>query len=238
MRGSGGTSRRTPGLRCSPPVVPRHRDRTVSEFIALTVSIFSIVNPFAALPVYVGMTGDLPAPVRRRLPRTTAFAALLILGIAYLAGEALLGFFSIRIASLRVAGGLLIFGMAWSMLQAKRSGTKYRPEELEEAPDRDNIAVVPLAMPLLAGPGAISVMILAATRTNGGVGAHATALGAAAAVCFTIWLILRAAGPISNFLGQTGMNVATRFMGLILAAVAVEFIAGGLTEIFPGWTTP
>lgn len=212
--------------------------RVVSEFIALTVSIFSIVNPFAALPVYVGMTTDLPGPVRRRLPRTTAVAAFVILLTAYLAGEALLGFFSIRIASLRVAGGLLIFGMAWSMLQAKRSGTKYRPEELEEAPDRDNLAVVPLAMPLLAGPGSISVMILAATRTTGEVSGHVVAVAAAATVCLSIWAILRASGRISTFLGQTGMNVATRFMGLILAAVAVEFIAGGLTEIFPGWARP
>jgi multiple antibiotic resistance protein len=207
----------------------------VSEYIALTVSVFSIVNPFAALPVYVGMTRDLTSPERRRLPRAAAFAAFLILVVAYLAGEALLTFFSIRIASLRVAGGMLIFGMAWSMLQAKMSSTKYRPEEGEEAPARDNIAVVPLAMPLLAGPGAISVMILAATSTSGGLGAHVGALLAALTVCVSIWAILRSASPISGFLGQTGMNVATRFMGLVLAAVAIEFMAGGLIEIFPGW---
>ena len=207
----------------------------VSEYIALTVSVFSIVNPFAALPVYVGMTRDLPSPERRRLPRSAALAAFLILAVAYLAGEALLAFFSIRIASLRVAGGVLIFGMAWSMLQAKMSGTKYRPEEGEEAPGRDNVAVVPLAMPLLAGPGAISVMILAATSTGGGFSAHAGAILAAFTVCLSIWVILRAASPISGFLGRTGMNVATRFMGLILAAVAVEFMAAGLVEIFPGW---
>ncbi len=206
----------------------------MSEFIALTVSLFSIVNPFAALPVYVSMTGDLPAPVRRRLPRITALSAFLILSVAYLAGEGMLGFFNIRIASLRIAGGMLIFGMAWSMLHAKMSGTKYRPEEGEEAPERHNIAVVPLAMPLLAGPGSISVMILAATRTES-VLDHVGSVLAAFSVALTIWVILRAAGPISRFLGQTGMNVATRFMGLILAAVAVEFVAAGLSELFPGW---
>lgn len=230
-----GGSRRPPGLRCwrtEALYVPTRPH--VSEYVALTVSVFSIVNPFAALPVYVGMTGGLPNDARRRLPRTTALAAFVILAVAYLAGEALLAFFSIRIASLRVAGGLLIFGMAWSMLQAKMSGTKYRPEEGQEAPERQNIAVVPLAMPLLAGPGSISVMILAATRTDALMG-HVGALAAAFTVCFSIWAILRASGPISGFLGQTGMNVATRFMGLILAAVAVEFIAAGLTEIFPGW---
>lgn len=209
----------------------------VSEFVALTVSVFSIVNPFAALPVYVGMTGDLPAADRRRLPRTTAFAAFVIMLVAYLAGELLLQFFSVRIASLRVAGGILIFGMAWSMLQAKLSNTKYRPEEGVEAPERHNIAVVPLAMPLLAGPGAISVLILEATRTVGLV-EHLVSVVSVFAVCVSIWVILRAAGPISGFLGQTGMNVATRFMGLILAAVAVEFIAAGMIEIFPAWAAP
>jgi multiple antibiotic resistance protein len=161
----------------------------------------------------------------------------MIMLVAYLAGELLLGFFSIRIASLRVAGGLLIFGMAWSMLQAKLSTTKYRPEEGVEAPERHNIAVVPLAMPLLAGPGAISVLILASTRAEG-LAAHLTSVLAVTAVCVTIWAILRAAGRISRFLGQTGMNVATRFMGLILAAVAVEFIASGMVEIFPAWAAP
>ena len=209
----------------------------MSEFIALTVSIFSIVNPFAALPVYVGMTTPLPDPVRRKLPRQTSTAALAILAIAYLAGEALLAFFNIRIASLRVAGGLLIFGMAWSMLQAKMSGTKHQPEEAEEAPERHAIAVVPLAMPLLAGPGSISVMILAATRTEGAMG-HAVTAAALATNALAIWLILRAARPIAGFLGTTGMNVATRFMGLILAAIAVEFIAAGLNEIFPAWSIP
>lgn len=209
----------------------------LTEFISLSVSIFSIANPFAALPVYVGMTMDLPGTVRGRLPRQTAFAAFVILAVAYLAGEALLSFFSIRIASLRVAGGMLIFGMAWSMLQAKMSGTKHRPEEAEEAPDRHAIAVVPLAMPLLAGPGAISVMILAATRTERLADHGLTAL-ALALNCLAIWLILRAARPIARFLGTTGMNVATRFMGLILAAIAVEFIAAGLNEIFPAWSIP
>jgi multiple antibiotic resistance protein len=208
-----------------------------ADFIALTVSIFSIVNPLAALPVYVGMTVELPGPVRRRLPRTTAMAAFAILAVAFVAGEALLAFFSIRIASLRVAGGVLIFGMAWSMLQAKMSGTKHQPEEAVEAPDRHAIAVVPLAMPLLAGPGAISVMILTATTTEG-LAQQAMALLAVLANCLGIWAILRGSKPIARFLGQTGMNVATRFMGLILAAVAVEYMAAGLAEIFPAWARP
>jgi len=206
----------------------------VSDFVAFFVSVFSIVNPFAALPVYVGLTTGLPAGAQRTLPRTTALAAFVILAVAYLAGESLLAFFNIRIASLRIAGGLLIFSMAWSMLQARPSRTKQTDEEVLEAATRTSVAVVPLAMPLLAGPGAISVMILQATRTED-VLDRGLALLAAALVAASVWLILRLATPITSFLGQTGMNVATRFMGLILAAVAVEFIAAGMVEIFPAW---
>ncbi|MDT8340996.1 MAG: NAAT family transporter [Longimicrobiales bacterium] len=207
----------------------------MSQFLVLFVSIFSIVNPLAAIPIYAGMTEGLPADERRSLPRSAALAATVIMMAAYVAGESLLSFFSISIASLRVAGGVLIFGMAWSMLQARMSPQKHRPEESEDAAQRTHIAVVPLAMPLLAGPGTISVMILAATRTDGVVD-HALALLAAAAVGLSIRVILGLAGPIAGFLGTTGVNVATRFMGLILAALAVEFMAAGLTEIFPAWS--
>lgn len=206
----------------------------MTDFALYFASIFSIVNPFAAIPVYLGVTADTPAEIKRRIPRKTAIASTVILLIAYAAGESLLAFFSISIASLRVAGGILIFAMAWSMLQARPSRQKQTPEEAVEATQRDSLAVVPLAMPLLAGPGAISVMILWATR-SGTVSGHLAPVAAVLAVALSIWIILGLATPISRLLGQTGMNVATRFMGLILAAVAVEFVTGGLQELFPGW---
>jgi multiple antibiotic resistance protein len=206
----------------------------MAQFALFFASIFSIVNPFAAIPVYLGVTADVPVEVRARIPRRTATAAAAIMLVAYAAGESLLAFFSISIASLRVAGGILIFAMAWSMLQAKLSPQKQTEAEAEEATHRDSLAIVPLAMPLLSGPGAISVMILWATQSQGGI-EHVSAIGAVFAVAISIWVILSLATPISNLLGQTGMNVATRFMGLILAAVAVEFITGGLQELFPAW---
>jgi multiple antibiotic resistance protein len=207
------------------------------DFILFFVSLFSIVNPFSAIPAYVSLTADVPAPDRRRLSRQAALAVFVILTVSYLAGESLLRFFGISVASLRVAGGLLILGMAWSMLQAKMSPAKQTPEEAreaEEAQERPNLGVVPLGMPLLAGPGAISLMIIAAGRTNGW-GGHAGVVAATVLVALLAWVILLAAGPIAKALGRTGMNVATRFMGLILAAIAVEFITSGLGDIFPAW---
>jgi multiple antibiotic resistance protein len=212
----------------------------VRDFLLFFVSLFSIVNPFSAIPAYVGLTADILPADRRRLTRQAGLAVFAILSVSYVAGESLLRFFGISVASLRVAGGLLILGMAWSMLQAKLSPAKQTPEEAleaqraQDAQERPNMGVVPLGMPLLAGPGSISLMIIAAGRSDG-VGGHLAAVGAAAAVAVVSWVILLASGPIAKGLGRTGMNVATRFMGLILAAIAVEFIASGLGELFPAW---
>lgn len=210
------------------------------DFILFFVSLFSIVNPFSAIPVFVGLTAEMQAADRNRVIRHAAVSVFVILVVSYLAGQGLLRFFGISVASLRVAGGMLVLGMAWSMLQAKMSPAKQTPEEAKEAreaqesSERPNIGVVPIGMPLLAGPGSISVMIIAAGRTEG-VAAHVAVLAATVAVAALAWAILMAAGPISKALGRTGMNIATRFMGLILAAIAVEFITSGLGEIFPGW---
>jgi multiple antibiotic resistance protein len=198
------------------------------------ISIFSIVNPFSAIPTFVSLTGDLPRGPRNSMITRASVAVFVILCVSYVAGQGLLSFFSIRVASLRVAGGFLIFSMAWSMLQAKISLAKQTPEEAAESSDRHGIAIVPLAMPLLAGPGAISLMIIQAGRGNG-LEQHVGVVLSVLALAVSIWLILQASGPIARGLGQTGMNVATRFMGLILAAIAVEFITSGLGEIFPGW---
>ena len=210
------------------------------DFALFFVSLFSIVNPFSAIPAYVGLTADIPLPDRKRLTRQAGLAVFVILAASYLAGEGLLKFFGISVASLRVAGGLLILHMAWNMLQARMSPHKQTPEEADEAQraqvnaERSNIGVVPLGMPLLAGPGAISLMIIAAGKFDG-VEGHVIVLAAAALVAFLCWVFLLAASPIAKALGRTGMNVATRFMGLILAAIAVEFITSGLATIFPGW---
>lgn len=209
----------------------------MSDFVLFFISLFSILNPLSAVPIFVSLTADLGAFERRRLTRDAAFTVFIVLVVSYGAGESLLKFFGISVASLRVAGGLVIFGMAWSMLQAKMSLAKQTPEEAEEAGSRTHLAIMPLAMPILAGPGTISLMIIAAGHSRG-IQGHLVVLAASVAVTLLTWLILTAANPIAGFLGKTGMNVATRIMGLILAATAVEFIATGLRDMFPGWAGP
>ena len=211
----------------------------MAEFVLLFVSMFSIVNPFLAVPTFVDLAGHFSPAERRGIATQTSIAVFVILTASYFTGQALLGFFGISVPSLRVAGGLVILALAWSMLHARVSETKQTPEEVEEMEhpeQRGAIGVVPLAMPLLAGPGAISLMIITAGNANG-MTSRLVAVLSALLIAALIWLTLQAAGSIARALGQTGMNVATRFMGLILAAMAIEFITTGLAAIFPGWVS-
>jgi MarC family membrane protein len=207
------------------------------DFVLFYISLFSILNPLSAIPLFVSLTTDLGVDERTRLTRDTSMGVFVVLLVSYAGGASLLHFFGISVASLRVAGGLVIFGMAWAMMQARMSLAKQTPEEAEEAGSRTHLAIVPLAMPILAGPGTISLMIIAAGHSRGLEG-HLVVLAASLAVTLTTWVILLAANPIAGFLGKTGMNVAARLMGLILAATAVEFIASGLKDMFPGWAGP
>jgi multiple antibiotic resistance protein len=136
-------------------------------------------------------------------------------------------------ASFRVAGGILIFLIAISMMHAKMSATKQTDEETQDAADKDSIAVVPIGLPLLAGPGAISTIILFAHRdtslTHYVVGGMEIML-----LAISIWLSFRLAPTIGKLLGKTGINIITRIMGLIIAAIGVEFITNGLKQLLPG----
>ena len=208
----------------------------LDDFLIFLVSLFAIANPFFTVPVFISLTRNLKPAERKRIPLRTSVGVFLTLTIAYVVGETLFRFLSVSIASLRIAGGILIFGMSWSMLQARRVESKQTEQEEKEAKQaetRDGVAIVPLAIPLLAGPGAISLMVLAAATTQGRI-EDATAISAAFVVSVSIFGVLRSAERIAAVLSQTGMNVTTRLMGLILAALAVELISNGLIEKFPG----
>lgn len=205
----------------------------LDDFLIFLVSLFAISSPLVTVPIFISLTRGLAPAERRRIPRRTATGAFITFSVAYFVGEGLLRFLSVDIASLRIAGGLLILGMAWSMLHARAVEATQSPAEAKEAETSDHIAIVPLAIPLTAGPGAISLMIIAAGATSGPID-DAVAIFAAFLVSVSVFLVLRSAERIASVLAQTGMNVATRLMGLILAALAVEVITSGLAEKFPG----
>ena len=203
------------------------------EYLEILTAIIIIVDPLGAIPIFISLTGNQSEQERSHTARVAVlFAALVLIG-AIIAGKPLLDFFGIRIASFRVAGGILVFMTALSMMNAKISGSRQSPEEAKEAEHKENVAVVPLAVPLLAGPAAIStVIIYAHEQTDWGVRGF---LGLCVLmVALVVWICLRLSIPLSRKLGRTGLNNLTRLMGLLLAAIAVEFVATGAQELFRG----
>ena len=203
-----------------------------SEHIKFIITLFAIVNPIGAIPIYISLTDGYSPEDRRRIVHITPTAVVAILLVALLSGEFILRFFGISIGSFRVGGGILLLLMATSMLQAKTSRAAHTSDEAEETADRETIAVVPLAIPLLAGPGAISTVIVYAYRTKSMTGYLLSSAGIAL-VGLCVFLSLLAAPYIAKRLGKTGINIVTRIMGLILAAIAVEFITNGIKNLFP-----
>jgi multiple antibiotic resistance protein len=203
-----------------------------TDLIKLTVALLAIVDPVASIPVFLSTTAGYTQTERRRVTQVVATTVFCVLGVAALIGTQMLRFFGISIPSFLIAGGILLLLMAISMLQARESGIRQTPDEAEEASEKDAVAVVPLAIPLLAGPGAISTMIIATHQSQSFV-QHLLLLIPAALIAVAVWSTFSAATRISERLGTTGMNIITRVMGLIIAAIGVEYIYRGLIEFFP-----
>ncbi len=204
-----------------------------TDYMKFLVGLAAIVNPIGAVPIFINLTAGQGAAERRRTGLMAAAASAAVLLVALVAGQALLAFFGISIASFRVGGGILLLLMAISMLHAHVSPARQTAEEAVDSAERSTLAVVPLGMPLLAGPGAISTVILYAQRGHG-PSHYLVLVGAIAVIFLLVWACLRAAEFLAGLLGRTGINVVTRIMGLILAAISVEFMTTGLRELLPG----
>lgn len=202
-------------------------------FIKTLIGILAIVNPLGAIPVFLSLCGDRSPKEARSIARITAMSVGMVLLISTWIGNPLLAFFGIGIPAFRTGGGLLILLMAIAMMHAKQSRVKRSPEEEDADIDKDEVAVVPLAIPLLAGPGAISLVVVggqqAANLTD-----HVLISLCIIAVAAIVWLTLLLAEPIGKRLGITGLNIATRIMGLLLSAIGIQMIAEGLRQLFPG----
>ncbi len=204
-----------------------------SEYAKFLLGLLSIVNPIGAIPIFIELTQNQSPRERSRTGGIAAAAGCGVLLASLVSGEAILRFFGITIASFRVGGGILLLLMAISMLHARVSPAKQTEEEARDTAQKESVGVVPLGVPLLAGPGAISTVILYADR--GGSVLHYGLLAAIiVVVAVACWLSFRTAPYLARLLGRLGINVVTRIMGLIMAAIGVEFIASGLRGLFPG----
>jgi multiple antibiotic resistance protein len=207
--------------------------QTWREYAATTTALFVVANPVGSVPIFISLTADQGAHERRRTARIAAVTVAIVLVSSVFAGEPLLQLFGISVPSFRVGGGILILLMAIAMLQARSSRVVRTPEEAEEAATKDEVGAVPLAIPLIAGPGAISTVIIYSHQAADWIDTLALIL-AGMLVAVSVWIAFRLADPISGLLGKTGINIVTRLLGLVLAAVAVEFITGGLAQLLPG----
>lgn len=205
-----------------------------NDYAKFFIGLVAIVNPIGIVPVFAGLTQNFTQAERSVIGLRAALTVGAVLILALFTGEAVLRFFGISLESFRVAGGMLILLMAISMLHGGMSRTQQTSEEALAAEEKEKIAVVPIGMPLLAGPGAISTIIIYSHRGHGPTH-YMLLLSIALMVTLIAWLALRAAPAIADRLGRTGLNIFTRIMGLILAAIGVEIMANGLKQLFPGW---
>ena len=196
------------------------------------VTLLAIVNPLAIVPFFIHYTQDFTDEQRRRTILIASFSAFVVIAVCALMGLHILAFFGISLASFQVGGGMLLLTSALAMLNARPAEARTNEEELHHAAARASIAVVPLTIPLLTGPATMSTVVIYADKAKTALQlttlvGYGVVIGLATAVCFSL------AQPIARGLGKTGINVMTRLMGLILAALAVEVMSDGLIKLFP-----
>lgn len=203
----------------------------LSEYVKIFIAILAILNPFGVLPVFLSVTGHSSVTERARIARTVGLSVAGLLALTALVGERVLELFGISIASFQVGGSILLLLMAVSMMFAKETQDAERADET--AQDLRSVAVVPLSVPLLAGPGSISTVIIYANLAPGPLHIGLIILCIALA-SFITWIILRLATRIGRFIGPLGLSIVSRLMGLLLASIAVEFFAKGIVKLLPG----
>ena len=198
------------------------------------ITLLAIVNPIGVIPFFIHYTRRFSVAQKKKTARVAATTAFLVIALSALFGLKILEFFGISLASFQVGGGLLLLMGAIQMLNAQPAESHAHDvdEGASRADSGASIAVVPLTIPLLTGPASISTVVIYAEKTK-----HVWELGVLVGYGLVIglatWLALSAAGRIGKFMGQTGINVMTRLMGLILAAIAVEVMSDGLVKLFP-----
>lgn len=196
------------------------------------LTLLAIVNPLAIVPFFIHYTRDFTREQRLRTIWIASFSTFVVIATSALLGLQILAFFGITLASFQVGGGMLLLTSALSMLNAQPAEAKSNADEMQDAAARASIAVVPLTIPLLTGPATMSTVVIYADKAKnfmqlGTLVGYGVVVALATALCFAL------AQPIARVLGKTGINVMTRLMGLILAALAVEVMSDGLVKLFP-----
>jgi multiple antibiotic resistance protein len=209
-------------------------DQEDLKFAVVALSaMFFVIDPLANVPIFLTITAQDSADQRRRTAWRAALATWITLSIFGLAGGLIFRAFGISLGAFKIAGGIMLLLMSIDMMRAQPSPTRTTAEEQGEATltARDDIAIFPLAIPMLAGPGAIATVMVLMSRADWQPVKTSAVFGAVTVCCIAVWLLMRSAASASRFLPKTLLRAFERIMGLLLAAVAVEFIAGGIRDM-------
>lgn len=209
------------------------RNAALVRFSLLALSsIFFLVDPFAAIPSFLAITESADAARRKRMARKAAITCFIVLTSFALAGQLIFRMFGITLPAFEIAGGLILLLIGLDMLEARRSPTQEAQGDTEEAAAKEDAGIVPLGIPMLAGPGAISsVMVLVGPIPSIFHWQMSAVLGSIGVTCIVSYLVLAGAGRVRRVLGETGIRILVRIMGLLLVALAMQFFVNGLTDL-------
>ncbi len=204
-------------------------------FISIFAALFSVINPLGTVPIFVGLTKEETVSNRNKTAAWTSFNVFLILIISFFIGKYVLAFFGISLNSLKIAGGLIIATSGFSLLNGsftRHKGMK-RMSVQQDLATRSEVSLTPLAIPMLAGPGSISLLITM-NQSLESTNAYILASSAVLAVSFAVYLVLRSSQFIVKMLGASGINGVSRIIGFIVIAIGVEYVSSAVQEIIIG----
>jgi multiple antibiotic resistance protein len=200
------------------------------EFALIAVtSVFFLVDPFAVIPMFLAVTATSPPDERRLMARRSALTCAIVLSTFAIAGSLIFRLFGITLPAFKIAGGIILLQIGLEMLQARQSGTKATPEEQREGAEKADASIIPLGMPMLAGPGAISTVMVLVGESHSWW-QHGIVYATIILSSYASFLILAGADRVRRHLGETGIRILMRLMGLLLVALAVQFVANGLID--------
>ncbi len=206
----------------------------IDELLKFFVLFFVVVEPVSLVPLFAGLTAGADEAFRRRMALRSVLLAGAVLALFAFGGGWFLQTMGISVAAFRIAGGIMLFLIALEMVFARESGTRTTSEELDESRKRADISVFPLAFPFIAGPGALAIVLLTFGASRGKIGLSAGLFGVVVVVLAITWGLMRLTPLVMRVMGVTGANVVNRLSGVVLAALAVQFMVDGATAAFAG----
>ncbi|TAK55817.1 MAG: NAAT family transporter [Gammaproteobacteria bacterium] len=206
----------------------------IDELLKFFVLFFVVVEPISLVPLFAGLTAGADEAFRRRMALRSVLLAGAVLALFAFGGAWFLQTMGISVAAFRIAGGIMLFLIALEMVFARESGTRTTSEELDESRKRADISVFPLAFPFIAGPGALAIVLLTFGASRGEIGLSAGLFAVVVLVLGITWGLMRLTPLVMRVMGVTGANVVNRLSGVVLAALAVQFMVDGATAAFAG----